>query len=918
MIGSGEYTLITSDSDSIMDGEVEALSDIREMQKNLHRALSLAESASYTKALPPLPSSDQILRHGATTGMNLEGAPQGDNASISNENPNMDSNSASQSLQFSDIVSSANGDTKTLSDDPEALSSALLSMSIKTYADATNIANLYPELAPTVLTMPLSRKSVSLPEPPRREIKIQTFLSHPSNSMPAHTSEKPNWAVAPNPAADAPRDIGSKRSDNPRRPKPNKTLPPSLSRKKGPVNVNATETREFPASKSSISSTNIAFGNQVHEPDAKHEPESEHGYRSEAPELSPYTRSSSSSTADFYWRSDMRDKPLPPQPIPSYKQHCNAPTLMTHITVDHVRPSAASAWGSPSIDAPVMLGNGSKASASLSSSNGEACKDLSMDDHDMGRIGPLSSRSRDEFNYVEGNFGPEDDIWTGSLPASAYGGRSGGGWLRSGRGGGGSGHKKGSRSNGNGEEKQRRVETSNHNQRYHGESSSTLFTDDYNDDYDDGWTGSLPASAYGAMSSRNSGFKGKGKGRGGRYPHNDQDGFRSRPSDFSSRDPDSFSSMVMERGFSAPGLNFGRDHSMYGGNRENSLILGDVSREAVGCSSDFQAEASPDRFRAVIPRDAKQSTPHVDQQATSDAMDNFWQNVLDTWNTDVPKSQPATQEETQDSEQQPQQQTQRSHSPQRTSKVPSPSPENPLLEPQVFSSSDLIGFKAKSNTRLLERRSHTDRIRVEAQVAGVIAATQRYLSSTPSLSVMERGMLYNGESVGPEPRARVSEAVKISTPDTTTPLNLDDHLHPFPRRQGGRNLIRTPPEEVPSGWHQERSASSSASSARGRPPSETLNVERVHLSAKCGAPATDGDMFGSHFNESSFEFGLPAQTPSKLLQDVYQRINTPPFSVPKMGSLEMNEGGEKLFAKVVADIDAFEKENAIADISTNV
>ncbi|KAJ3783200.1 hypothetical protein GGU10DRAFT_389265 [Lentinula aff. detonsa] len=917
MIGSGEYTLITSDSDSIMDGEVEALSDIREM-KNLHRASSLPESASYTKALPPLPSSDQILRHGATSGMNLEGAPQGDNASISNENPNMDSNSASQSLQFSDIVSSANGDTKTLSDDPEALSSTLLNMSIRTYADATNIANLYPELAPTVLTMPLSRKSVSLPEPPRKEIKIQTVLSHPSNNMPAHTSEKPNWAVAPNPATDVFRDIGSKRSDNPRRPKSNKTLPPSSSHKKGLVNVNATKTREFPASKSSISSTHIAFGHQVHEPDAKHEHESEHGYRSEAPQLPPYTRSSSSLTADSYRRSDMRDKPLPPQPIPSYKQHSIAPTLMTHITVDHVRPSAASAWGSPSTDAPVMLGNGSKVSASLSSSNGEAWKDLGMEDHDMGRIGPLSSRSRDEFNYVEGNFCPEDDIWTGSLPASAYGGRSGGGWLRSGRGGGGSGCKKGSRSNGNDEERQRRVETSNYNQRYHGDPSSALFTEDYNDDYDDGWTGSLPASAYGAMSSRNSGHKGKGQGRGGRYPHNDQDGFRSRPSDISIRDPDSFSSMVMERGFSVPGPNFGRDHSMYGGNRENSLILGDLSdasREAVGCSSEFQAEASPDRFRAVIPRDVKQSTPHADQQATSDAMDNFWQNVLNTWNTDVPKSQPATQEETQDSEQQLQQQTQRSHSPQQTSSVPSPSlSENTLLEPQVFSSSDLIGFKAKSNTRLLEQRSHTDRIRVEAQVAGVIAATQRYLSSTPSLSVMERGLLYNGESVGPEPRARVSEAVKISTPDTTTPLNLDDHLHPFPRRQGGRNLIRTPPEEVPSGWHQERSASSSASSVRGRPPSEALNVERVHPSAKCGAPATDG----SHFNESSFEFGMPAQTPSKLLQDVHRRINTPPFSVPKMGSLEMNEGGEKLFAKVIVDIDTFEKENAIADISTNV
>ncbi|THV08286.1 hypothetical protein K435DRAFT_787795 [Dendrothele bispora CBS 962.96] len=67
---------------------------------------------------------------------------------------------------------------------------------ILTYADATNIAARYPEIASTVLSAPLSAHST-----PVQTVQgpLQPPDSPPREAMPIHTFHQPNWAYAPDP-----------------------------------------------------------------------------------------------------------------------------------------------------------------------------------------------------------------------------------------------------------------------------------------------------------------------------------------------------------------------------------------------------------------------------------------------------------------------------------------------------------------------------------------------------------------------------------------------------------------------------------------------------------------------------------------------------------------------------------------------
>ncbi|KAK7054256.1 hypothetical protein R3P38DRAFT_3579130 [Favolaschia claudopus] len=102
---------------------------------------------------------------------------------------------------------------------PESNTSLLADRSIQftpiTYADATNIATQYPELAGIVLTEPLTtpvQANITLdPEPeepeaegpslPSMEFELPEIaamdVKEPAPAAPAHTSEAPNWALVP-------------------------------------------------------------------------------------------------------------------------------------------------------------------------------------------------------------------------------------------------------------------------------------------------------------------------------------------------------------------------------------------------------------------------------------------------------------------------------------------------------------------------------------------------------------------------------------------------------------------------------------------------------------------------------------------------------------------------------------------------
>ncbi|KAJ3751950.1 hypothetical protein EV360DRAFT_75778 [Lentinula raphanica] len=888
-MSSGEYTLIASDSELIIPCVRPHSPDSCSIHEGLHRApLGVTEDTKDTKALPPLPSSDHGLRHDCATDITLQGV----NASFTGETTHLQSENASENHQLNHLEE--NTIRNESNDNSDALPSALLNVSIKTYADATNIANLYPELAPTVLTMPLPRKSISLPEPPRKELSAQMISAHSSQMTgPGHSSDKPNWAVASDTPTDSVSyDIDMEKSSRTRATRSNKDLPPSLSRKKGAAS----------AQSSKNSPTEPTFRSNAHGYNAKNE----HGHTThEAPDSPFYMRSIPSSAVGSHQQSNFRDKPLPPQPIPSYVQPTFDPTAVTHDVVDRVQPRLmAPAWAPFDTNVYSMIGAGSHASENQPPFHEEVWLNLN------------AGKAEKE---IERTSGLEDDGWRGSLPASAYGGRSERRHPGLGR---------GRRDRG-----ASKHEKAPYNQWHDGDQQrppSDPFAGDYSGDYDE-WTGSLPASAYGAMpSSRRSASKRKGRGAGaGSHFTNQargQNNFRSQRSDFDSRVHGSVPFLDTDSG--APGAisNLNRDHSSCN-NRGKPSILGPF--EDVGAPKQ-DANAGPVRSYAGVPRDVpgSQSVPHPpihvkhhgDESTTIDAaMDTtFWQNILDAWNTDLPKTQLENEENVTQHWQEPVVPSRRPcDAPSSSSSAPiDVDVGNQLLDngAGIYSPdpSSFIGPKAQEN----EQRRIPDRTRVEAQVAGVIAATQKYLSSAPTSNTLDREIpLNNEEFVGHEARTRVADAVKgSSSRNTTSSPSVNNYSVFLPRSQGGRNLIRTPPEEVPSGWHQERSASSSASSTRGRPTPEATNF-RVPPSAKCGAPPSDGDMY---FAEDRLGYVMRGHTASNLLQDVHQRINTDMVSInDKMGVGEaMEKGGDSMMKTTVAtDVNEFEKENTTVDIA---
>ncbi|KAJ4479248.1 hypothetical protein J3R30DRAFT_2738350 [Lentinula aciculospora] len=526
-MASSEYTLLLA-SDSVLGNLDEVLSDNTNgaMQSDLHsnttsflvcakdNKTTINTAIKVAKALPPLPTSDSTASCPQVANSEKEGGLN-----------------ASQPSQLTVTESNANGDMKTLEDNPNAiLSSVMLNMTIKTYADATNIAKRYPELAPTVLAMPLSSrtKSTSLPV-----------------SM-SHTNEKPNWAVADS-APELPlpsfERTGKHSTNNIERNNvgrvyatvaSNKYLPPSLSRKEAFASV--TTTMATPSSSTHFLSD------------------------------STYITEINSTKSNF------RDKPLPPKPIPFYTRPSvdSTPTPITiavdTLGVDYIPPSTNS-------ETSLIVGNAGNAenSSTASARTNLSAPNLQDDWIDFGHQLPqsldpkdqfsgmnrclnimdcidrtestharfltsLDPHNRDEYDQVTEDFlSMEEDGWTGSLPASAYGGRGRGefcnesrpGRIRMSRGSRGTGDGRGrwvsapnrgpdpkTRGNLNDgcEGKRRRVDIESDPNYY---ASRDIFLDIRQRQYDDEWTGSLPASAYGAMSSRNLSSISKRRGTGG-------------------------------------------------------------------------------------------------------------------------------------------------------------------------------------------------------------------------------------------------------------------------------------------------------------------------------------------------------------------------------------------------------------------
>ncbi|KAF9006604.1 hypothetical protein BDQ17DRAFT_294074 [Cyathus striatus] len=118
------------------------------------------------------------------------------------------------SFNTDDVTHGPRGTNKTIEEDLDRVAAQMLHdlgiPVISTYADITNIALRYPEAASAILKMPLSASPLAvacalnlmaLPTSPAKEYNNFTMDSfHPpvaDKKSPAHTPERPNWALAP-------------------------------------------------------------------------------------------------------------------------------------------------------------------------------------------------------------------------------------------------------------------------------------------------------------------------------------------------------------------------------------------------------------------------------------------------------------------------------------------------------------------------------------------------------------------------------------------------------------------------------------------------------------------------------------------------------------------------------------------------
>ncbi|KIK67781.1 hypothetical protein GYMLUDRAFT_81312 [Collybiopsis luxurians FD-317 M1] len=772
-MSSGEYALvasISSSSDStIMDGEFLALpSD--------HYAVDVIDRLSTglnLKDLPPLPTDIPV-------------GTENFNPIITSSNSSKGLDGASQANNIASKITDTpkpqvKADTNANSDS-DVLSSAMNSLSLKTYADATNIAALYPQLAPQVLTMPLTKSPASSFISAARDTSPPIEMTDSKNQnisdmTPSHTDERPNWALAPDPD---PVEQFSKPTT--------KEIPqrrPPRSWKKSSSSQGGRTTRASNASSLSSAFANMnsssGSGPGLGDPrvpsmisDQVLSQESEYGakydyglhfnYRGEPP-IPPYMTPLSS-----------REKPLPPKPIPFPNQQS---AKCSDEVFDYISDAASlwlpntepptSTWG-VSIEAPVDGWTRSAATKNethierYTSSNStweyvpplastwgvsietstEGWKSSALPTptyhHEQDMESSLGRRrdGYDQEDQTYGSYFPNDDNdgWTGSLPASAYG------------------------SNGSKRQRNRRKNLSHMNASFvederkrrcldEREDGEYCGNDEHFDRPQDEWTGSLPASAYG-MAPKGSKLLGR-NGRGGRG--NDSRG---------------------------PSVDFHRQQD-YG--REGEDLAG-ASPAEPNFDSEGGINGNGDDDGARGPRYSNSS--HDNNATVSDGDHNASNNAVFISSYDSAGNTAAAEANLIDFSSTPLEPG--------TEIVHWQNAPTLNAQDQSRTSTPLDFFGSlKSDASDYEQSQSLAQNRLRPQVAGIVVATQKRLSATKHItSRVHSGSKPPAETLfTPSLRAQVSDAVKHSVPTSKLKFALD----PFPPRHG-RNLIRTPPEQI--------------------------------------------------------------------------------------------------------------------------
>ncbi|KAF9077007.1 hypothetical protein BDP27DRAFT_1414137 [Rhodocollybia butyracea] len=1002
-----QYTLIASDPDSARDE-----SSYGENVPIEPPALHL----SVTKTLPALPTS--LTQNAESFQQQQQKHLESDRLSFENA-----SEMVSGSPQPNPVVDNT-------------LTSRMVNITIKTYADATNIASLYPELAPTVLTMalPSSRPTIppfSVPTPtqsPAEIVKIKEAAPLLSPHMSPHTSERPNWALAPDSEVQSPAEP-TDRHYNARRPKaPSKRSRDAISREFTSFSVHDMACRE------PLSKTSSRTRSQESEWGSKYD----HGfdYRQEPP--TPPYMGTYADYLDSKRGNSLENKPLPPKPIPSHNQSISDPAPYVHAFA-YAPPSAsawgepsgvespstykepafkapppasgaftyvpppASAWGepseanppsaykepvfearSPAIDAftyippsasawfepgvtqtcladnqrsfdpmsetaadaygyappltytsavtrpvpsfkqprfvpasPEAVATDSytyipppasawsesnevdSAASSINSSSYAAQMDAAWKAQFGGYASSENLRAHAEDNHQYTNLHKpdrqnstnsrrvheyaqnyqEEDEWTGSLPASAYG--ASGGSSRS--------HRGGRRSRWGRSYDQDINSNKDDGRICRLDDYTSIYADNYG--LDDEWTGSLPASAYGSSSSKSPKRKGGGKKGGGRG-YNDHDA--------SSRD----NGYHRDGGGCVPPTTSGTGserYSLSNGESFESRVLQDNTVAVMDnkCLSDnivpsgYPVERISDRdddhtAGNLIDFDPTSNYQSSDTAAASSDLPtpaSYWQGIRDALTTEenAKQSQPSEPAES------------------VNLSTENQIPENPVQ--QTLTTSAHFDSEGNSSRSL------------SSHVTGILIATLKYLSgSVPPIqeaafakdkasahvasmnsgpevqaSVPEAlGQVDIGNATSEDvvstnlkPRAQMPEATKVPTSEL---IILPDGLSPELSLRRGRSLIRTPPpEELQSGLRRKRSISSTASSRYARSsssydtaqqsPGNPTALSSVFNSEQACTPSPRAGLVVLSTSISPGHKVSPVPPPN-LFRDVHQVMNT--------------------------------------------
>ncbi|KAF5393177.1 hypothetical protein D9757_001298 [Collybiopsis confluens] len=425
----GEYSLVASESLS---------SDSSRLMEDESMILESGGDVPTLKDLPPLPSDEMPLDTESST-----------HSTFPCQSSSMDP----------DVASNAVGSEITninISPKMDVLSSAMAGLTIKTYADATNIATLYPELAPKVLTMPLIKTLVSsLPSStvsessdigaslPRIADKdaLNIMMSLPEPCL-SYSDERPNWALALDPE-DLVKPKSRKRTKLARKSSSVRDMQRNRawnSPSSSPSFVTAGSNHRAPSMNSSLSRSQ-----ESDEYTSKYDYGLRFHYKDDSPPAAPYMdplvspgRSVDPDSHLNNWRSISLKKPLPPRPILSYRSQHHARPSSSEEANHHTKPTtyallpstqpSTSVWATTSetsVDAQArtdLVPAVSQSSFLRSESNYDNYQGLEW--HDSGgMISPDHiSRVNQRDDHGSGSYHPEDDSdWMGSLPTFIYG-----------------------------------------------------------------------------------------------------------------------------------------------------------------------------------------------------------------------------------------------------------------------------------------------------------------------------------------------------------------------------------------------------------------------------------------------------------------------------------------------------------------